>query len=106
MISDASDGTTRHLALVFFDVILLDSVSLLNKAYSERRAILESVVTVIPGYSMLAERVPFINERDSNPDAKLREHFARLVANYEEGIVLKAEESRYNQGFLPWVKVR
>lgn len=106
MASNASDDATRHLALVFFDVLVLDSVSLLRKPYSERRATLESVITIIPGYAMLAERtsIPMSPNRDES-SAKLRELFARLIADHQEGLVLKADESRYNQGYLPWVKV-
>ncbi len=106
MSSNASDDSTRHLALVFFDVLLLDSVPLLRKPYSERRTTLESVITVVPGYAMLAERTSiFMTPNSDESNAKLREVFARTIANYQEGVVLKADESQYNQGYLPWIKV-
>jgi DNA ligase-4 len=40
----------RHLCLVFFDILHLDGVSLLETRYEERRRRLESVVKVIPGF--------------------------------------------------------
>ena len=108
MLSNGSDGGTRHLALVFFDVLMLNSATLLHKPYSERREILESVINIIPRYSMLAERVsipmsPFVR---SGPASQLRQVFAQHIADHQEGVVLKADEGRYNQGYLPWVKVR
>ncbi|GBE86340.1 predicted protein [Sparassis crispa] len=105
MISNASDGGTRHLALVFFDVLLLDDTSLLSASYSTRRAILESVVTEIPGYSMLAQRT-HIDPLTQDADALLRTVFSKLIADHQEGIVLKADEGRYNERRFPWVKLK
>ncbi|KII85754.1 hypothetical protein PLICRDRAFT_700571 [Plicaturopsis crispa FD-325 SS-3] len=106
--SNASDCGTRHLALIFFDVLVLDDASLLDEAYSTRRSILESVIQPIPGYSMLAERVPITIKRDSGDDGsdELRRVFAQLIADHQEGAVLKANESAYNCWRLPWVKLK
>lgn len=86
ILSNASDASTRHLALVFFDILYLDGVSLLGEPYSARRALLESVVAPIPGRAMLASRTRVRNA------IELRDHFAGLVAACE-GCVLKAEAS-------------
>ncbi|KAJ3484873.1 hypothetical protein NLI96_g5327 [Meripilus lineatus] len=107
MLSNASDGGTRHLALVFFDVLMLDSATLLHKPYSERREILESVINIIPRYSMFAERYPIpMSSVRSGPASHLRQIFAQHIADHQEGVVLKADEGKYNQGYLPWVKLK
>ena len=40
----------RHLCLVFFDVLHLDGMSLLDTCYEERRRCLEGVIKVVPGF--------------------------------------------------------
>lgn len=102
--SNVSDGGTRHLALVFFDILLLDGVSLLSSPYSERRAILEQTVKVIPGYSMLAER-ECIDMWRADALATLKSIFAGLIADHQEGAVLKADGAQYGEKRSPWVKV-
>ncbi|KDQ61659.1 hypothetical protein JAAARDRAFT_31124 [Jaapia argillacea MUCL 33604] len=111
MKSDASDAGARHLALVFFDVLLLDSISQLNSPYSSRRALLESVMTLLPGYAMLAERHPVVLRRGadecrSQGEEDLRAVFAKILAQREEGVVLKADEGLYNDWKSPWVKLK
>ena len=103
MISNGSDSGTRHLALVFFDILLLDGTSLLSFPYSERRAVLERVIRTKPGYSMLAERT-CIDMKRGDPAEALRETFATLIADYQEGAVLKADSAQYGEWRLPWVK--
>lgn len=107
MISNASDGDSRHLALVFFDVLMIDSVSLLTKTYAERRAVLESTIITRHGYSMLAERrsIPMGHGVDECSVELLERIFAKLISGHEEGAVLKADEGRYCDWSLPWVKV-
>ncbi|KAI0080151.1 hypothetical protein K474DRAFT_1704941 [Panus rudis PR-1116 ss-1] len=108
MISNASDQSTRHLALVFFDVLMLDSVSLIDDTYAYRRAVLESIVVTRYGWSMLAKRWPV--QISGVPQEKavgvLERIFAKLIADCEEGAVLKADEARYNDWRLPWVKLK
>jgi DNA ligase-4 len=107
--SDASDNGTRHLALIFFDVLVLDSVSLLTTPYSSRRSILESLIQTRPGHIMLAERTPIVLNGPGDIDhagEQLRAIWSRIIAECEEGLVLKADEGGYNDYRLPWVKVR
>ncbi|KIM61319.1 hypothetical protein SCLCIDRAFT_16155 [Scleroderma citrinum Foug A] len=98
-----------HLALVFFDVLLLGYASYLNVPYASRRSLLESVVREIPGRSMIAERAlissgPEVSlERASQ---RLREVWAQRIVDCEEGLVLKAGESFYGDWKLPWVKLK
>ncbi|KAI0642398.1 hypothetical protein C8Q79DRAFT_251688 [Trametes meyenii] len=105
LVSNASDGGTRHLALVFFDVLLLDGVSLLPLPYGERRAALERLVHVRPGYAMLAERT-CVDLRRANAADALRRVFAHAIANHQEGVVIKAEGARYAEKRWPWVKLK
>ncbi|KAL0953402.1 hypothetical protein HGRIS_004641 [Hohenbuehelia grisea] len=99
--SDISDN--QHLALVFFDILMVDSVSLLGKSYAERRELLESFISPIPHYAMLAERVPLEMTR---PLDSLCTVFGANISNRKEGLVLKAEESVYGDRALPWVKAK
>ncbi|EPQ56356.1 DNA ligase/mRNA capping enzyme, partial [Gloeophyllum trabeum ATCC 11539] len=107
--SSTSDNSTRHLALIFFDVLILESVSLLSAPYATRRDILESLITPIPGYAMLAERTlvsPDGIAEGGDAEERLRSTFARLLSEREEGIVLKAERGLYNEYRSPWVKLK
>jgi DNA ligase 4 len=106
--SDASDGGSRHLALVFFDVLMLDSSSLLCTPYSTRRSILESLIEVSHGRAMLAERTSIeLNTSGGIEEAEsgLMKIFAGVIADHQEGVVLKAEKGGYNDWRSPWVKV-
>lgn len=105
MVSDASDEGTRHLALVFFDVLMVDSSSLLYRPYSHRRSILESLINQRPGYAMLSERTAIDMGCRNEARDELTCVFANTIAAHEEGLVLKAEESKYGDWKLPWVKV-
>ena len=107
--SDASDNGTRHLAVIFFDVLVLDSVSLLTTPYSSRRSILESLIQTRPGHIMFAERIPIVFNGPGDIDRagkQLRIIWSRIIAGCEEGLVLKADEGGYNDYCSPWVKVR
>ncbi|WVF68578.1 hypothetical protein IAT40_003347 [Kwoniella sp. CBS 6097] len=98
---------SRHLCLVFFDILLVDSQSLLNRAYEARRAILEEVIRPIPGFAMLAERtrIPLGLNRHAAIEA-LGEAFQRSTTRREEGLVLKASESTYTNMRWQWVKLK
>ena len=103
--SNASDGGTRHLALVFFDVLLLDSRPLTSLPFHERKKILESIVLPIHGFSMLAEKSPIdLTKGITAANTRLKSLLARALADHQEGLVLKADEGAYIKS--PWVKVR
>ena len=55
---------------------------------------------------MLAHRTPVQIADGEDAESQLRQVFAEHIADHQEGLVLKAEESRYNDWKLPWVKVR
>lgn len=97
LMSNASDNGTRHLALIFFDVLFLDSVSLLSTPYCTRRSILESIIHTRPGYAMLAQRTPVVLNGPSSIEGaaeQLRTIWAREIAECSEGLVIKADEGR------------
>ncbi|WWC95484.1 hypothetical protein V866_002348 [Kwoniella sp. B9012] len=97
----------RHLCLVFFDILYLDGQSLLHKRYEDRRALLETVIRPIQGFSQLAERtrIPLGVNRQSALQA-LEEAFQRSTECREEGLVLKASNSTYANMKWQWVKLK
>ncbi|KAK0218025.1 hypothetical protein IW262DRAFT_1463334 [Armillaria fumosa] len=103
----SDDGNEeRHLALVFFDVLYLNSESLLSSPYRERRKILESIIKPIPAYAMLSDRVPIQMHNAEAAEAKFRQVYAESIGDYLEGVVLKADDSGYNRVGRPWVKLK
>ncbi|KAF9221357.1 DNA ligase/mRNA capping enzyme [Gyrodon lividus] len=105
----SSTASTLHLALVFFDVLLLGNASLLNAPYTMRRSVLESVVQEIPGQAIIAERTLVSSGLDLNMEKasrKLREVWAQRIVECQEGLVLKSEGSAYADWRLPWVKLK
>lgn len=74
--------------------------------YDERRARLEEIIHVSPGRAILASRwlLPMYNMTVA--EDTLRWVFAHHIASHEEGLVLKASESCYNDYSLPWVKLK
>ena len=99
------DDGDRHLGLVFFDILVLDSTPLTQLPYSQRREILESVIETSSGHIFLAERTP-VDLDTVHPEHKLQAVFAQSIANFAEGVVLKADESTYHEFRLPWVKLK
>ncbi|KAI0831933.1 hypothetical protein BC628DRAFT_1350625 [Trametes gibbosa] len=105
LVSNASDDGSRHLALVFFDVLLIDDVSLLSHSYGERRKMLEQVVHSRHGYAMLAERTCVDTSR-ANAKEMFRRAFSRTIADHQEGVVVKADVAQYAERRFPWVKLK
>ncbi|KAK9369252.1 ATP dependent DNA ligase domain-containing protein [Lipomyces kononenkoae] len=104
--NDPSRGH-EHLMAVFFDVLCVDSTSLLAQSYEYRRSVLESLVTEIPGISMLAQRQS-VNLKDLDA---LKQIFNSVIDQGEEGIVVKRASGTYigaslGQRYQQWVKVK
>ncbi|KAK7031333.1 DNA ligase [Favolaschia claudopus] len=104
LMTDVSDD--RRLGLVFFDILMLDSASLVSVPYSSRRSILESIVRPIPGRVILANRTRVAANNHSTTHPSLYRIFAQCLAAPEEGLVLKAGEAGYNARRFPWVKLK
>lgn len=105
--SDSSGGL--HLALVFFDVLLVGYASFLNVPYAMRRSVLESAVREIPGRAIIAKRELISCGPETsieNASQRLREVWAQKIVDCEEGLILKAGESVYEDWKLPWVKLK
>ncbi|KDR65743.1 hypothetical protein GALMADRAFT_148452 [Galerina marginata CBS 339.88] len=102
MDSEANEGI--NLGLVFFDVVYLDSTPLHSRPYACRRVILESLVQPEFGKAMLADR--YLIDMSTHPHETLRKIFSEHIASHEEGLVIKAEDSRYNDYRKPWVKLK
>ncbi|KAG5724404.1 DNA ligase 4 [Termitomyces sp. T112] len=101
---------TRRLGLVFFDILSLNSKSLLMTPYRTRRSILESLIHVVPGECILSHRVSVgVETLDYGEDSQviaLEKIFAESIATYQEGLVLKGEETVYHDFLTPWVKIK
>lgn len=109
MFNSAHDKTyeSRHLAVVFFDILYLNGTSLLEDVYADRRKLLESVVSTIPTYSLLAKREEIIISAmppDSATDV-LQKIFSDCISRGEEGLILKASDGTYGDTGSPWIKV-
>ncbi|KAF8202116.1 hypothetical protein BJ912DRAFT_943800 [Pholiota molesta] len=102
--SEANEGLS--LGLVFFDILYLDSKSLLGVPYSTRRELLEKHIRTEPGKAILAARYPINMSSTVKAEDALRRTFAEHIAAYEEGLVLKAGDARYNDYQKPWVKLK
>lgn len=102
---NSSANADLSLGLVFFDVLYLNSKSLLSRSYAQRREMLETLIDSIPGKAFLAARYP-INMLTKDPCYELHKIFAQHIAASQEGLVLKAEESLYNDYRKPWVKIK
>lgn len=55
---------------------------------------------------MIAERASISMEGTDNSERALTEIFAEIIADHQEGLVIKADESRYHDYKLPWVKLK
>ncbi|KAF9473357.1 hypothetical protein BDN70DRAFT_885925 [Pholiota conissans] len=104
MNSEENEGLS--LGLVFFDILYLDSRSLLGMPYSKRRALLEAHIRTEPGKAILADRYPINMSSTLKAEDTLRRTFAAHIAQHEEGLVLKASDARYNDYRKPWVKLK
>lgn len=93
-----------NLGLIFFDVLVLDSQSLMFEPYLYRRKTLEGLILTKPGQAMLADR--FLIDMSTRPEETLTEIFDEHKAAHLEGVVLKAEDSWYNDNWRPWVKLK
>lgn len=103
MMTDESQS--RHLALVFFDILVLEDQPLVFQTYATRRQLLETYIQTIPTKAMISERHR-IDVSGSDANKALQIIFAEHLAGHLEGVVLKADESQYNEFRLPWVKLK
>ncbi len=55
---------------------------------------------------MLSDRVPIPMHNAEEAEAKFRQVYAESIGDYQEGVVLKADDSGYNRVGRPWVKLK
>jgi len=87
--------------------MMLNSNSMLQEPYWKRRQVLEQIITIVPGTSILASRMPILMQNGIlDACAQLRRVFAQTIARFEEGLVLKEDISSYDKSQNPWVKLK
>ncbi|KAG8745643.1 hypothetical protein FRC10_007340 [Ceratobasidium sp. 414] len=109
----------RHLALIFFDILSLDGQSLLGRPFEQRRKILEEVVRCVPGWVGISNGAWINLTEDNNTDTQsstqsfthpsheaLIQRFSQVIADYEEGLVVKPCSGGYNYSRAQWVKMK
>ncbi|KAK4047009.1 hypothetical protein OIV83_005695 [Microbotryomycetes sp. JL201] len=100
--------TDLHLMAVWFDVLLVDTESLLEVPYHQRRARLAKLIKEIHGFSQLAH-VEMIDFRRKQKGLQLlREVFAHTIAMRGEGVMVKPALSVYNdlRPNMRWIKLK
>jgi len=110
---DSLPAAHEHLAIVFFDLLLLDDEIVMRKPVEERRVWLREVYRKIPGRAIGAEWK--IVDFSSTPCAKKRlvDQFAASIARRCEGLVLKPCKLPYfplgrqhNDGVQGYIKLK
>lgn len=86
---DSQPSPNEHLAIVFFDILLLDEELLLNKSLDERRMWLRQVYTKIPGRTMSSEWKIVDFSDPIRAKETLVTQFAASIAERCEGLILK-----------------
>lgn len=100
-------------------------MSLLNTPFERRREILEELIRRIPGWSGISngEWIDLKQTEDSQsqsqsqdnsvhpipkstPQESLINRFSQVIADYQEGLVLKPSTSAYNDARAKWVKMK
>ncbi|KAK5166468.1 uncharacterized protein LTR77_008011 [Saxophila tyrrhenica] len=86
---DSLPKSDEHLAIVFFDILLLDSELVLNKPIDERRMWLREVYTKVAGRAFSSEW-KIVDFSDATRSTKvLVNQFAASIAERCEGLILK-----------------
>ncbi|KAF2483678.1 hypothetical protein BDY17DRAFT_239111, partial [Neohortaea acidophila] len=93
--ADSLPHHDEHLAIVFFDLLLLDDEVVLNKPLAERRIRLREVYTKISGRAMGAEWKVIDFRQEATAARRLMEQFAASIAARCEGLVLKPYNMPY-----------
>lgn len=86
--ADSQAHAHEHLALVFFDLLLLDDEMVMNKPVEERRSWLREIYKKKHGRAMSSEWT-VVDFASPQARRRLAEHFAMSIAQRCEGLVLK-----------------
>jgi DNA ligase-4 len=97
-IGDQTDSPPEqgdHLAIVLFDILLLDDEIIMKKPVDERRKRLREVCRAIPGRSMRAEWTLIDFNETEKAKRRLVTQFAMSIAKRHEGLILKPCDEPY-----------
>ncbi|KAK5116187.1 hypothetical protein LTR62_008513 [Meristemomyces frigidus] len=86
---DSQPRAHEHLAIVFFDLLLLDDQVIMHESVEERRLQLKNVYRKIPGRAMSAEWKVIDFNHTGVARSRLLEQFAASIVERCEGLVLK-----------------
>lgn len=86
---DSLPKAHEHLAIVFFDLLLLDNEIIMNKPIDERRIWLRETYKKIHGRAMGADWTKIDFEQPERAKELLLQHFSMANAKRSEGVVLK-----------------
>lgn len=87
-LQDSLPHAWEHLALVFFDVLVVDDKPIMRQCLQKRRAVLRKLVRVLPDRSLRSQWT-LLHFKDEDGVVDLKQSFARSLAQREEGLVLK-----------------
>ena len=102
----------ERLMMVFYDVLLVDEYIALHRSYSQRRWLLEQILTPIQGRTSLSQREEICFSQSGAPQL-LKQALANAFSLRWEGIVLKPSDEPYfsprgkEQGHSSrWIKLK
>lgn len=87
---DSPPSANEHLAIVFFDLLLVDEQVTMRESVEQRRKCLRQVCVDVPGRAMRAEWKLIDFTSPTKAKKSLIEQFAMSIARRHEGLVLKA----------------
>ncbi|SGY45760.1 BQ5605_C001g00336 [Microbotryum silenes-dioicae] len=103
-----SDGLPLHLHIVWFELLVLDDISLLDTPFSLRRVLLKKLINEIQGFSSFPETIDIDFADRSTALEELRSCFAQIITERKEGLMLKPLTGVYNElhDNRRWIKLK
>ncbi|KAK7967433.1 ATP dependent DNA ligase domain-containing protein [Apiospora aurea] len=95
--NDSQRHDYEHLMIIYYDILLTDTQSMLGMKHSERFKRLERLITCRKGYAEIVQRQIISFSRHSAAST-LREMFAKCIVGKGEGLVLKPDEPYFDFG--------
>ncbi|KAK8110890.1 uncharacterized protein PG998_007347 [Apiospora kogelbergensis] len=93
--NDSQRHDYEHLMIIYYDILMLDTQSMLGIKHSERMKHLEKLITCRKGHAEIVQRHIISFSRHSAAST-LREVFARCIVAKGEGVVLKPDEPYFD----------
>ncbi|KAK8034997.1 ATP dependent DNA ligase domain-containing protein [Apiospora rasikravindrae] len=95
--NDSQRHDYEHLMIIYYDILLVDTQSMLGMKHSERFKRLERLITCRKGHAEIVQRQIISFSRHSAAFT-LREMFAKCIVGKGEGLVLKPDEPYFDFG--------